>query len=144
LINTLVKSLILPVILGACPAMAEIIVQEAYVRGLPPGVTNTAAYMTLRNTGDVPLALTGAATDIAGMTMLHRTVARDGMMHMEHVEAIEIPAQGELKLESGGLHLMLMNLKSTPMPGTAVALTLAFADGTTVAVSAPVRSVLDE
>jgi copper(I)-binding protein len=129
-----------------CPfaATAEIMVEDAYVRGLPPGVANTSAYMTIRNTGDIEVVLTGAQADFAGMSMLHRTVAHDGMMHMEHVDSVSVPAHGELQLESGGLHLMLMNLKSTPVPDSQVGLTLQFGDGSTIAVTARVRSVLEE
>jgi copper(I)-binding protein len=134
------------VLTALCPlaARSEIVVEDAYVRGLPPGVANTSAYMTIRNTGDVQMVLTGAQTPIAGMSMLHRTVARDGMMQMEHVGAITVPAHGELRLESGGLHLMLMNLKAVPVPDSQVLLTLQFADGSTIAVEATVRSVLQE
>lgn len=128
----------------AVTAKADILVEDAWVRGLPPGVANTSAYMTIRNTGENAVELTGASTDVAGMTMLHNTVSHEGMMHMEHVESISIAPHGELLLQSGGLHLMLMNLKTMPAPGAEVSLTLEFADGANAVFLIPVRSVLDE
>jgi copper(I)-binding protein len=123
---------------------AEIVVEDAWVRGLPPGVANASAYMTLRNTGSEVVVLIGAQSPIAGSVLLHGTMNHDGMLHMTHLESAMIPAGGELKLESGGTHLMLMELKQTPAPGTDVELTLEFADGTTQTLLLPVRSVLDE
>lgn len=126
------------------PALAAIEVEDAYVRGLPPGVDNTAAYMVLRNTSDTAMTLTGASTPVAGMAMLHKTSEHEGMMHMDHMDAASIPAHGELKLAPNGIHLMLMKLKQALKPGDKVELTLQFGDGSTQTLSVPVRSVLQE
>jgi periplasmic copper chaperone A len=134
----------LPLLLAAATLHAELVVEDAWVRGLPPGVDNASAYMTLTNTGSEEVVLTGATSPIAGTVTLHGTMNHGGMLHMTHLESVAIPAGSALKLESGGTHLMLMELKQTPMPGTEVELTLQFADGTTEALQLPVRSVLDE
>lgn len=123
---------------------AELVVDDAWVRGLPPGVANTAAYMTLRNTGNKDVVLTGAASPIAGSVQLHDTMDHGGMLHMAHVESLTVPAGGEVKLASGGLHLMMMELTAMPAPDSKVELTLQFSDGTRLALLLPVRSVLDE
>jgi copper(I)-binding protein len=125
-------------------AVAELVVIDAYVRGLPPGVDNTSVYMKLRNTGDTDIELTGASSPLAGSATLHTTMNHEGMLHMQHVMTVSIPAHGELVLESGGLHLMLTELKQNLVAGTDVELTLQFADGSTHQLSLPVRSVLDE
>jgi|Laugrespbdmm15sn_2_1035079.scaffolds.fasta_scaffold52660_2 copper(I)-binding protein len=128
----------------ATPVLAELVAENAYVRGLPPGVDNTSAYMTLKNPGTAAVELVGAVSPVAGSVMLHTTMNHDGMLHMQHVSSATIPAQGELVLESGGMHLMLMQLQQAPKPGEQVELTLQFADGSTQTLSLPVRSVLDE
>lgn len=125
-------------------AQADIEVSAAYVRGLPPGVANTSAYMTLRNTGMEAVDLTGARSSIAATVMLHNTMNHDGMLHMMHVDKATIPAGGELTLVSGGMHLMLMQLREQPAVGSEVELVLQFSDGSEISVQAPVRSVLDE
>ncbi len=124
--------------------LADLLVEDAWVRGLPPGVANTSAYMTLRNSGATDVVLTGAASPIATTVTLHSTMDHEGMLHMMPLQSVTIPAGGALLLESGGTHLLLENLQQTPAPGTEVQLTLQFADGTTQTVSLPVKSVLDE
>jgi len=139
--------LLLPVLalLASCSgAQAGIEVTAAYVRGLPPGVANTSAYMTLRNTGAVGLDLVGARSPVAGSVMLHDTRNHDGMLHMMHVDKATIPAGGELTLVSGGMHLMLVQLREQPVEGSEVELVLQFSDGSELSIMAPVRSVLDE
>jgi copper(I)-binding protein len=135
---------ILPVLLASAPLNAEVIVEDAWIRGLPPGVANTSAYMTLTNTGTEEVVLTGASSPVAGSVLLHATMNHDGMLHMTHLASLAIPAGAEVKLESGGTHLMLMELKESPRPGVEVTLTLEFADGSAQTLQLPVRSVLDE
>lgn len=118
-------------------------VTSAWVRGLPPGQTTTAVFMTLRNSGPQALTLTGATTPVAESALLHGTMNHDGMLHMTALESLVVPAGGELQLESGGSHLMLMGLQQTLAAGSEVELTLQFAEGT-YTVNLPVRSVLDE
>ena len=139
-----IRLLILPALFMAMPLCAEVVVEDAWVRGLPPGVDNASAYMTLTNTGSQDVTLTGATSPIAGSVTLHETMNHGGMLHMTHLASVTIPAGGEVKLASGGVHLMLMELKESPKPGSEVALTLQFADGSSQALQLPVRSVLDE
>jgi len=127
----------------ACAAdSAAVRVTDGYVRGLPPGVANTAAYMTLQNTSDKTISLVGGSTDVADHVSIHATVNTDGMMSMEHRMSLAIPAGGEVVLKTGGLHLMLMGLKG-PLPER-VAMTLAFSNGASMEVMLPVISILDE
>lgn len=140
-----IRSLLLPLALSLpVAAHADIEIIDPYVRGLPPGVANTAAYMTLRNTGASNVDLVAVHSDIAANTMLHSTMNHEGMLHMVHVDKVSIPAGGEARLASGGLHIMLMQLREHPAPGSSVPLLLQFSDGSELQVAAPVRSVLDE
>ena len=145
--NSLVVLLLgclLPVIAWAA-ANPVVQVRNGFVRGLPPGTTNTAAYMTLVNTSDEALVLTGAMSPAATSAMLHKTVHHEGgMMAMEHVMTATLPARGQLKLESGGLHLMLMGLKRPLREGTNVEVTLQFEGGYSLTADLPVVSVLKE
>jgi copper(I)-binding protein len=134
----------LPALCFAALLHAEVVVEDAWIRGLPPSVPNASAYMTLTNPGTEEVVLTGATSPIAGSVVLHGTMNHEGMLHMMQLESIAIPAGASFKLESGGTHLMLMELKQSPVPGTEVELTLRFADGTSQALQLPVRSVLDE
>jgi len=57
---------------------------------------------------------------------------------MGEVESVEIPAGGELVLEPGGYHLMLMGVGPL-VEGDILDLTLSFDDAGSVQVRAPVR-----
>lgn len=139
-------TLLLAAIIVAPNLLAQeelIIVSGGYVRGLPPGVSNTAAFMRITNNGDADMILTGADTPVAESVTIHATVNDNGMMKMEHQMSLVIPAKSEVLLESGGLHLMLMDLKK-PLSDEDVQLSLKFSNGLTKSLVLPVISVLDE
>lgn len=128
-----------------CAAELEnLMVEDGYVRGLPPTSTNTAAYMRLVNEGGNTLQLIGATSPAADQVMLHESYEEDDLVSMRHVARAEVPAGGELHLRSGGLHLMLMNLTGSLRDGDEVELVLEFAEGDSKTVTLPVRSVVSE
>lgn len=127
---------------GACAAQAaDIQATDPYVRAVPPGQPNSAAFMSLSNRGGELRALVGAASDASEVAELHTHVMSDGMMRMRRIEKIDLPAGETVALEPGGLHIMLIGLKRELKPGDEVRLTLSFDDGEKVAVSAPVRKI---
>lgn len=141
------------VVLAAClaPVLAwsaanpGIQIRNGYVRGLPPGSTTTSAYMTLVNSGDEELVLTGATTPVANSVSIHKSVRRQGgVMAMEPVMSAALPAHGQLVLETGGMHLMLMGLNKPLRDGITVEVTLQFEGGISLTVDLPVVSVLNE
>jgi len=108
-------------------------IDHAWVRAVPPSLTDSAVFMHLTNTGDAPLRLTGATTPIAAMAMpmvtTRKTVQGVEVLGMKGVDSLEVPAHGELTLKPGGDHLMLMNLASHPRIGEMVSVTLEFEPG---------------
>src|SRR5690606_41595612 len=52
---------------------------------------------------------------------------------------LPVPAGGKLELRTGGLHLMLMDLKRKPAVGDTVTFTLRFATSEPITVRAPVK-----
>ena len=71
--------------------------------------------------------------------MIHRSVVVDGIMKMRHVDAVEIPPGGSIRLEPGGLHAMLMGVSSRLEAGERISLTLVFERAGEVELSVPVR-----
>lgn len=117
-------------------------VEHPYVRAVPPGQPNSAAFMTLRNQGSASNALVGASSPVSRVVELHTHIMDGGMMKMRRVEQIELPAQGAAELKPGGLHIMLIGLKEQLKPGMEVSLTLKFADGSESTISAPVQEIM--
>ena len=114
---------------------------DAYIRAVPPGQPNSAAFMVLKNGDSVDHALVGAASPAANVVELHTHVHEDGMMKMRPVDKIDIKAGGETALQPGGLHIMLIDLTQPLTPGERVPVTLTFEDGTSKNVEAEVRKL---
>ena len=124
---------------GALAASADMVtVQEPYVRLAPPNAPATAAFMVLKNGGDKDVKVMKADNPASKLTELHTHINDNGVMKMRPVPAIEIKAKGETKLQPGGLHVMLINLKAPMKEGDVVQITLTFDDGSSKNVDAKV------
>lgn len=121
---------------------ATLSVSAAWVREAPPGAGMTAAFLRLNNSGTHAVKLVAAASPAAGSVELHGHSHENGVMQMRAVPAVTIPAGGSVALEPGGLHLMVFELKTSPKAGEQFPLVLTFDDGSTLPVSADVRSPL--
>lgn len=95
------------------------------------GEDMTGAFGTLKNTGDEDVVLTGGTSDLAGMVEMHvMTKDADGQMVMTKAEeGHTIPAGGELVLEPGGAHIMLMELTDEVVAGEDYEITVTTKDG---------------
>jgi len=122
---------------AASAAAAPPIVTDAWIRATPPGAVTAAAYLTIASAG-AAVRLVGAATPVAGTVEIHTTVAEAGAQHMMRVAELALPAGGSVRLEPGGQHLMLIDLKTPMVPGTKVALSLRFAEAGTIEIDVPV------
>lgn len=100
--------------------------------------SNSAAYMTIRNTGAAD-NLIAASTDVAGKVELHTVTADGDVMKMEQVEKIEVPANGEAVLKPGGFHIMLLEIKQDLKVGDTLDLTLTFEKAGKITVKVPVQ-----
>lgn len=91
------------------------------------GTEMTGVFGTITNPGDADLHLTGVESDLGGSAELHETVpGASGMMMQEREDGFVIPAGGELVLEPGGNHIMLMELGRPITTGQQITLTLEF------------------
>lgn len=124
----------------AIAAGATVQVADPYVRAVPAGQDQTAAYMTLRNTGKQDMALVKAESPAARAVELHTVISEGGMMKMRPVPKMDVKADGETKLQPGGFHIMLIGIKEPIKEGASVSLTLNFDDGSQLSVTAPVRA----
>jgi len=134
------------VVLAGCGAAAAPSarpeITDAWVRVPSPGATSTAAYVVISNPGGVAEVLTRVSTPVAQGASMHRTTTSTdmgGMTGMEMVDAIHIPAGGEVTLEPGGFHIMLDALTGTLAEGASIELTLTFEHAGEITVTAAVR-----
>lgn len=102
------------------------------------GVSSTA-YMTIRNTGSADDRLLKVSTDAAMSVELHNNTDANGVMSMNQVQTVTIPAGGTVEFKPTALHIMLIGLKYDLHVGDTVALTLQFEHAGTIMVNAPVQ-----
>lgn len=127
----------------ANPDAAPVIgVSEAKMRLPLGGQKVTAAYMTLTNSGTLDDKLVGASCDCAGRVEIHTMSMEGGMMKMDKIDAFDLKVGQTQKLEQGGLHLMLFDLKpDLGDEGQKVDITLQFEKAGQVIVDAELVSL---
>jgi copper(I)-binding protein len=140
---------------------AAVSVTEPWARASSAMAAAGAAYMNIENTGSETDALLGAASPVAETVEVHETVAMEepaatdamggmetpaatdgmggGMMGMQPIARLEIPAGGSVALEPGGYHIMLIGLKQELKAGETIEITLTFEKAGEVKVTAEVR-----
>lgn len=114
-------------------------VKAAWIRWLPGGVP-LAGYATLANVSDQPSVLTSATSSAFHDLSLHQTLQAGGTVRMSPLERVSIPAHTTLDFEARGIHLMLMQPRETLDPHGEAAITLHFADGSSLAVRFQIRT----
>lgn len=123
-------------------AAESVVVESPYVRAVPPGQPNSAAFMTLMNHSDVEHAVVAAESPVANVVELHTHTEEKGMMKMRRIDKISVPGKNKAVLQPGGLHIMLIGLKQELIPGEKVSLILKFEDGSRKEIEAPVNKVM--
>jgi hypothetical protein len=122
-------------------AAAEVKVENPYVRAVPPGQPNSAAFLTLVNSSTKAHSVKSASSPVAATVELHSHTNNNGVMEMRQVPQIDLPAKGTTELKPGGLHIMLIGLKQNLKAGEKAKLTLQFEDGSNTTVTAPIQEV---
>ena len=126
---------------ASVPATAEgaLALEDGWVKAATAGMT--AMFGTLRNPTDHPVTVTGGNSPAAAAVELHETTkSAEGAMQMQPKPGgFTVPAGGELVLQPGGEHVMLMGLTTPLESGTTATVTLATSDGDIV-LTVPVRS----
>lgn len=86
---------------------------------------NTGGYMIVTNKGGAD-ELIAASCTCAREVQLHVMSMTGGVMSMSRVSRLAVPARGQLRLQSGGSHLMILGLKEPLKDGEKVDMTLTF------------------
>ena len=114
-------------------------IEDAYVREPIPGRYMSAAFLKIENESEKSRTLVSANADWAGLIEIHTHIHDNGVMRMRQLQELEIPAGEIVKLQPGGLHLMLFKLK-LPL-AKELALDLCFKNGECETVTAKLRSI---
>lgn len=119
-------------------------IQNAWVRATAPGQDVGAAYMTFNSRQDVNLI--HVESDVTKSVEIHSMAMQNGVMKMRMLQNLPIKAGKPYKLEPGGFHLMLFDLKKPLTAGQHVNFELTFKSGGTEfkqSIKAPVQTSAD-
>jgi periplasmic copper chaperone A len=124
---------------AAPSATAGIEVRDAWAAQTPGGVDVSAGYLVISNGGDSDERLISSSSARAARVEIHEMVMEGAVMRMRPVEALVIPAHGEVALAPGGQHLMFIGVTEPFVTGETIEVHLVFETTGEVVVSLPVR-----
>lgn len=136
---------ILAVLAAAGPAAAadtkagDLTISNAVIRAIPTGINNTAGYLSIANAGAKGDKLLSASCACAGKVEVHVSHVMNGSAMMMP-GAADVPAGGKVDFGPGGLHLMVMGVKTPLADGSTQAVTLKFQRAGTVSVPFAVKT----
>ena len=105
---------------------AQVIVTDAWVRGTVPGQKATGAFMQLSSATDQTLV--AASSTSAKFVEIHEMTMERGVMKMRAIDTLEIRAGQTVEMQTGGHHLMLLDLRAPLKVGDTVLITLTWQD----------------
>lgn len=110
---------------GFCASITDLMVHAAWSPPVIQGRSAGVAYLTLHNPTSEDITLSELSSPQAGRVELHtHTMSKDGVMRMERLESLIIPAQSEVEMKPGGLHLMLFDLGGALNAGSHYTMTM--------------------
>ena len=134
-------SLLLPALLAQAHEYqaGQLHIDHPWSREMPPVAPTAAAYFVVHNQGQEADRLLGVQTPHAGKAELHEHIHADGVMKMQQVQSVAIPAGGEVQFAPMGYHVMLFNLQQQAKDGERFPLTLTFEKAGAVEVEVAVQ-----
>ncbi len=106
------------------PIQDVVSVENAWVRPTNAGQDVGAAYMTFVSNADA--SLIHVESSVTKNIEIHSMTMQKGVMKMRMLESIQIKAGEPYKLEPGGFHLMLFDLKKPLTIGEQITFELTF------------------
>lgn len=116
-------------------------VSDAYLFAAPAG--GTAGMFFTVDAGPDADTLLAVRSDVATKTDLHETVEADGLREMQPVAGVPVVGGGQVALEPGSYHVMLLETTRALAPGDTVDATAVFSSGRELPVRAVVRPLTE-
>ncbi len=118
-----------PTALRADTGTADVDVAQSAVYYLGTDRNDAEVLFQLTNTGQDTITLVGAACPDATSATVHTTIIVEGKKAIRNVDAYNIPPGGSVRMATGGMHLMLNNMKRPLKAGDQTNITLKFKGG---------------
>jgi copper(I)-binding protein len=112
----------------------SLVVAQPWARATPPTATVGAVYLSMTNVGSKADRLIAISSPVARAVEMHESRTVQGMVQMRAVASVDCPPGVTVKVEPGGLHIMLLDLSRPLTPGLEFPLSLHFRDAGVVTV----------
>lgn len=127
-----------PLALAACADPAPLYVDQAYVRLNPNADGPAAGYFTIHG-GAEGATLLRVTAEGAQRIEMHESVNKDGMMTMQTIDSVDVPAKSKVQFAPGGKHLMIFSINPAIIESGKMTMTMIFSNGDRLIVDAPVQ-----
>ena len=126
-------------ILSACAPDRVLYVDQAWVRLSPNEDMPSAGYFTVHG-GQEDVRLLSVISPAVLRVELHESIERDGVMSMQTVNGVNIPARQDMAFQPGGAHLMIWGINAAVKDQGKLPLTFVFSNGDRIIVDAVIRA----
>ena len=116
---------------------------DAWIREAPPASPVMAGYVTVANRGNGEVLIDDVESKQFGSADIHEMRESRGVMRMRPLRQLQLEPGQVVKLEPGGLHLMLMQPAAPLKAGDHATLEFVLSDGTRREVEFEVRAAVD-
>ena len=129
-------------LLASC-GQGDILFADNAVVNLSPVEGNpSAGYMDLHG-GRMDVELVGVTSDDVLRMEMHETAEEDGMMSMNKLKSIPVPAGETVKLEPGGKHLMIWGIGNGSKKRGLLNMTLIYSNDDRIEINAVIKKAGD-
>lgn len=130
---------ILSLALSGAVQACELDVSAGWIRAAPPTASVMGGFALLRNPGSSAVKVVAGSSSAFARVELHEMTMDGDVMRMRKLDAIEVPAGGQVRLAPGELHLMLFDPKAPLASGATAEIELQLDCGAKVSAQFPVR-----
>lgn len=120
-------------------AAESVRIENVWIRAAPPSATSLAGYGVIVNRTGARQTLISVTSPDFRAVEFHTTILNHGYARMEHLKTIDIPNGGEIRFQTGGYHLMLIDPKRRLKEGDEPTLIFHFANQAHISIKAPLR-----
>ena len=136
------KALIFSCYFLSFSALADLTINNAWIKNAPPVVPVRAAYLSLNNDSDSIIIIKKITSPQFKMIEAHETFLNNGVYSMKPISVLSIAAHSSVTLEPKGKHLMLM-MPTKPLNAlTHIQLEFHSSNDQIIRINAPIKNSL--
>jgi len=132
-------ALVAPVALSACADPAPLYVDKAWVQLNPNSDGPASGYFTIHGGGAADARLLRVSSEAAQRIEMHESVEKNGMMTMQAIDSVDVPAKSKVEFAPGGKHLMIFNINPAIVESGKLTMIMMFSNGDRLIVDAVIQ-----